>query len=146
MSEPILRIEKLRKSFGALEVLKGIDLAVSRGEVVAVIGPSGCGKSTLLRCVNLFDEATSALDPELIDEVLLVMADLAREGKTMLVVTHEMDFAREIAARVVFMDQGRIIGQGRPEAVPASRQVPVSASSWARSCAAATLACIPGEA
>jgi len=62
----------------------------------------------------LFDEATSALDPELITEVLAVMRDLARRGMTMLVVTHEMNFARQVAARVVFMDHGRIIEEGSP--------------------------------
>jgi len=65
--------------------------------------------------VMLFDEATSALDPELVGEVLSVMADLARSGMTMLVVTHEMRFAREVAHRVVFMDQGAIVEQGTPQ-------------------------------
>jgi polar amino acid transport system ATP-binding protein len=222
MSAPILRVEGLRKSFGASEVLQGIDLEVAPGEVVVLIGPSGCGKSTLLRCLNhleeptagrvwfreelvgrreldrqrtrigmvfqrlnlfphmtalgnvieaplqvkglaraqaealalrllgrvglldkkdaypaqlsggqqqrvaiaralamepevmLFDEPTSALDPELADEVLQVMQDLAREGMTMLVVTHEMGFAREVAHRVVVMEAGRLIEQGPP--------------------------------
>jgi ABC-type polar amino acid transport system ATPase subunit len=67
--------------------------------------------------VMLFDEATSALDPELVGEVLKVMADLAHSGMTMLVVTHEMRFAREVAHRVVFMDQGAIVEQGAPEAI-----------------------------
>jgi len=67
--------------------------------------------------VMLFDEATSALDPELVGDVLGVMSDLAREGMTMIVVTHEMGFARDIADNVVFMDQGKIIEQGRPEKV-----------------------------
>lgn len=215
----MIRIRNLRKSFGKLEVLRGIDLDVGRGEVVALIGPSGSGKSTLLRCVNLlerptagsievdgqeitapgfdvnrlrqrvgmvfqhfnlfphmpvlrnvalapvltgrlsprdaearalellaqvglrdkahaypdslsggqkqrvaiaralamnpevmlFDEPTSALDPELTVEVLRTMRQLAEEHMTMLVVTHEMGFAREVAHRVVFMDQGRIV-------------------------------------
>ncbi len=64
--------------------------------------------------VMLFDEVTSALDPELVGEVLIVMRDLAREGMTMLVVTHEMQFAREVGDRVIFMDEGRIVEQGRP--------------------------------
>ena len=64
--------------------------------------------------VMLFDEVTSALDPELVGEVLVVMRDLAREGMTMLVVTHEMQFAREVGDRVVFMDEGRIVEQGAP--------------------------------
>jgi len=217
----------LRKSFGDLDVLTGIDLRIERGEVVCIIGPSGSGKSTLLRCVNLlerptggqvlidgedichpdcdvdrvrtrigmvfqqfnlfphltvrgnltvaqrkvlkrskgdaearaatalervgmsdkidnypgqlsggqqqrvaiaralsmdpemmlFDEATSALDPELVGEVLDVMRGLAEEGMTMMVVTHEMGFARRVADRVVFMDGGVIVEQGPPDAV-----------------------------
>jgi ABC-type polar amino acid transport system ATPase subunit len=67
--------------------------------------------------VMLFDEVTSALDPELVGEVLLVMRDLARDGMTMLVVTHEMQFAREVGDRVVFMDEGRIIEEGDPATV-----------------------------
>ena len=237
-AEEILRIESLHKSFGKLEVLKGIDLSVRQAEVVAVIGPSGSGKSTLLRCLNylerptsgriwfegaligqqetptgelkalperrlnvqrsrvgmvfqrfnlfphltvlgnvtlapltvrkmqreeatrlgeqplrrvglyekkdeypvrlsggqqqrvaiaralamephlmLFDEATSALDPELVGEVLQVMRDLALGGMTMLAVTHEIGFAREVASRVVFMDGGAIVEQGPPAQV-----------------------------
>jgi ABC-type polar amino acid transport system ATPase subunit len=65
----------------------------------------------------LFDEVTSALDPELVGEVLIVMRDLARAGMTMLVVTHEMQFARQVGDRVVFMDDGRIVEQGSPEDV-----------------------------
>jgi polar amino acid transport system ATP-binding protein len=220
-------IRGVHKSFGRLEVLRGIDLAVDAGEVVCVIGPSGSGKSTLLRCVNLlevpsagtievggvevtdpdcdidavrrrigmvfqqfnlfghlrvrdnlaiaqrrvlgrsraeaervaaanldrvgladkadaypaqlsggqqqrvaiaralamdpelmlFDEPTSALDPELVGEVLAVMRGLAGEGMTMLVVTHEMAFAREVANRVVFMDGGVVVEDGPPSAV-----------------------------
>ncbi len=64
--------------------------------------------------VMLFDEVTSALDPELVGEVLVVMRDLARTGMTMLVVTHEMHFARDVGDRVVFMDEGRIVEEGRP--------------------------------
>lgn len=222
-----IEVRELRKSFGDLEVLKGIDLTVGRGDVVCVIGPSGSGKSTLLRCVNLleeptsgtvrvagtevtdpdvdidrvrrrigmvfqsfnlfphltalenltiaqrrvlrrgkeeaeriaranlarvglvdkeqsypaqlsggqqqrvaiaralsmdpelmlFDEPTSALDPELVGDVLAVMRSLAQEGMTMLVVTHEMSFAREVADRVVFMDDGMIVEEGTPERV-----------------------------
>ncbi len=218
----ILAIERLRKSFGRLEVLRGIDLSIREGEVVAVIGPSGGGKSTLLRCINrleaptsgtvrfrgepvtaenarrirreigmvfqrfqlfphltalenvalgpqrvlgvpeeqarrearellervrlearagaypselsggqqqrvaiaralamkpallLFDEPTSALDPELVGEVLDVMRDLAAEGRTMIVATHEMEFAREAASRVLFLDEGVILEEGPP--------------------------------
>jgi polar amino acid transport system ATP-binding protein len=224
---PAIELRDLRKAFGDLEVLRGIDLVVQHGEVVCVIGPSGSGKSTLLRCVNLleeptggsvvvegeeithpdyelddirqrigmvfqqfnlfphldvlgnlciaprrvrkrpraeaeqvarrvlarvglsdkeraypahlsggqqqrvaiaralcmepdmmlFDEATSALDPELVGEVLDVMRALAEDGMTMLVVTHEMDFARRVADRVVFMDEGRVVEVGSPEQV-----------------------------
>ena len=225
--EPVLRIEKLEKSFGSLKVLKGIELEVNAGEVVCVIGASGSGKSTLLRCINLleeaegghiwfegkdlmdlgtdlnqlrqrigmvfqgfnlfanrnvldnctvapmtvkhlpraeaealaekqltdvglkdfiradsrrlsggqkqrvaiaralcmapdillFDEPTSALDPEIVGEVLDVMKRLAGEGMTMVVVTHEMAFAREVSDRVVFMDGGVILEQGAPQEV-----------------------------
>ena len=227
--ESMVRVEGLHKRFGHLEVLRGIDLDVRRGEVVCVIGPSGSGKSTLLRCINLleppeegevllegdriagdravlsadvvrrrvgmvfqqfnlfphktavenvslaqtrvlkrsseeadhksstllqrvglgdkihehparlsggqqqrvaiaralamdprvmlFDEVTSALDPELVKEVLDVMRELAREGMTMMVVTHEMGFAREVADRVVFMDDGMVVEQGPPAEV-----------------------------
>lgn len=225
--KPVVRIENLHKSYGATEVLKGINLEVSRGEVVVVLGPSGSGKSTMLRCVNLletptsgkiwfedteitspktninkvrehvgmvfqsfnlfphlsakknvmlaqrkvlkrskeeaeaqalrqlarvgladradylpaqlsggqqqrvaiaralamdphvmlFDEATSALDPELVRGVLDVMRELAQAGMTMMVVTHEMGFARDVADRVIFMDGGHIIEQGTPEQV-----------------------------
>ena len=228
MSTPrAIDVIKLHKSFGDLEVLKGVDFHVGHGEVVCVIGPSGSGKSTLLRCTNrleeptsgriviegvditrpdvdldrvrrkigmvfqqfnlfphltvmrnltiaqrtvlgrdeqqakdtaqrmlarvglenkedaypahlsggqqqrvaiaralcmepdlmLFDEVTSALDPELVGEVLGVMRDLAGEGMTMMVVTHEMGFARQVADRVVFMDDGVIVEEGPPEQV-----------------------------
>jgi glutamine transport system ATP-binding protein len=221
----MIRIEDLHKSFGPLEVLKGIDLHISTGEVVVIIGPSGSGKSTLLRCINLleditsgtvivdgldlkdkdtdinfirtevgmvfqqfnlfphmtamenvtlgpikvrkmskkkaqhlglellrkvgledkahvypnqlsggqkqrvaiarslaltpkamlFDEPTSALDPELVGEVLEVMKALVVDGMTMVVVSHEMGFAREVAHRVIFMDEGLIVEENTPE-------------------------------
>jgi polar amino acid transport system ATP-binding protein len=229
MGELMLELSRVRKSFGDLEVLKGIDLEISRGGVICVIGPSGSGKSTLLRCINLleppdegrifiedheitaysdkdevdyvrrrvgmvfqqfnlfphksvtenvtlaqrtvlkrpeeearakavsllervglsdkveeyperlsggqqqrvaiaralamdphvmlFDEVTSALDPELIKEVLDVMRELAAEGMTMIVVTHEMGFAREVADQVVLMDDGIVVEQGPPAEV-----------------------------
>jgi polar amino acid transport system ATP-binding protein len=225
----MLRLEGVCKRFGKLQVLRGIDMHMSKGEVVCVIGPSGSGKSTLLRCINLleppnsgriflegteitgrgakdgvdyvrrrvgmvfqsfnlfphkcamdnvclaqekvlgrgekeaqakakelldrvglgdkfgeypdrlsggqqqrvaiaralamdphvmlFDEVTSALDPELVKEVLDVMRELAQEGMTMIVVTHEMGFAREVARRVIFMDEGRIVEHGPPAQV-----------------------------
>lgn len=225
--QPIVRIQGLKKSYGDLEVLKGVDLDIKRGEVVVVLGPSGSGKSTMLRCINLlevptegkiffenteitdpntdindirrhvgmvfqsfnlfphltakgnvmlaqqkvlkrskedaekvaleqltkvglreradhypsqlsggqqqrvaiaralamephvmlFDEATSALDPELVRDVLDVMRQLARDGMTMIVVTHEMKFARDVADRVVFMDGGYIVEEGSPAEV-----------------------------
>lgn len=224
-NEPLIRVEGLRKSFGSLEVLKGIDLAVNPGEVVTIIGASGSGKSTFLRCLNLletpdaghiwfhgqdltaercninklredigmvfqgfnlfnnmdvldnctlapvtlkkmskaeaekvamehltsvglekfahaavgrlsggqkqrvaiaralcmnpqimlFDEPTSALDPEMVNEVLDVMVELAREGMTMICVTHEMGFARKAADRIVFMADGQILEENTPD-------------------------------
>jgi polar amino acid transport system ATP-binding protein len=232
VAEPMLKLEGIHKRFGDLEVLRGVDLDVAKGEVVCVLGPSGSGKSTLLRCVNLleppeqgeifleghdickgpgsgtgessweldfvrqrvgmvfqqfnlfphktvlenvtmapekvldkpkaevqakatallervglsdklaqyperlsggqqqrvaiaralamgpqvmlFDEVTSALDPELVKEVLDTMRELATEGMTMLVVTHEMEFAKEVGDQVVFMDGGVIVEQGTP--------------------------------
>jgi ABC-type polar amino acid transport system ATPase subunit len=226
MAEAMLRLEGVEKRFGTLEVLRGIDLDIAKGEVVCVLGPSGSGKSTLLRCINLleppdggrillegmeitaekgknphgvdyvrrhvgmvfqqfnlfphksamenislaqqtvldrsgeearsksasllervglgdkldeypdrlsggqqqrvaiaralamdphvmlFDEVTSALDPELIKEVLDVMRELADEGMTMIVVTHEIGFARDVGDRAVFMDGGVFVEQG----------------------------------
>ena len=234
---PVIAIEGLTKSFGANQVLKGVDLSVGKGEVVAIIGPSGSGKTTLLRCINfleeydggsiridgtevgyrdgaggrkrrsdrelaairvdaamvfqqfnlfphltaaqnimlglmksrgrskaearaiaekwlarvglsakvdampsqmsggqqqrvgiaravamepkvlLLDEITSALDPELVGEVLAVVQELATEGRTMILVTHEMAFARDVADRVVFTDQGRIVIDAPPAQV-----------------------------
>jgi polar amino acid transport system ATP-binding protein len=241
-SDAAIEVRSLHKSFGSLEVLKGIDFHVDRGEVVCVIGPSGSGKSTLLRCINLletptsgkiwvsgqdvtdldvdidavrrsigmvfqqfnlfphlsvlenltiaqrrvlrrsrteaeavaltnlervglgdkvtaypaqlsggqaqraaiarslsmgpdlmlFDEPTSALDPELVGDVLEVMRALAAEGMTMMVVTHEMSFAREVADRVVFMDDGAIVEEGRPEAVLGAPQHPRTRDFLAR--------------
>jgi arginine/lysine/histidine transport system ATP-binding protein len=226
-SGPIVRIQDLHKSFGSLDVLKGVDMDVQKGEVVVILGPSGSGKSTLLRCINrleeptggkiyfedteitdpktninemrenigmvfqsfnlfphltakgnvmlaqrkvlkrskeeaeriaieqltkvglgdridyfpaqlsggqqqrvaiaralamnphvmLFDEVTSALDPELVRGVLDVMKELAKGGMTMLVVTHEMGFARDVASRAVFMDGGVIVEEGTPQEV-----------------------------
>lgn len=223
----MIDIVDVYKSFGRLEVLKGINLHIDQKEVVCVIGPSGSGKSTLLRCINqlekvnkghiyvdgeevtdpktdinkvrqkmgmvfqhfnlfphkttlenitmapikikgvpkeeanslamellrkvgledkahvypsnlsggqkqrvaiaralamqpkvmLFDEPTSALDPEMVGEVLAVMKDLALEGMTMVVVTHEMGFAREVGDRVIFMDEGQIVEEGTPEEI-----------------------------
>ena len=223
----MIDVKNLHKYFGSLEVLKGIDCHIDKGECVCVIGPSGSGKSTFLRCLNLletptkgdividdmhlteknfdvdamrkrvgmvfqhfnlfphltilenvtlapirhkmmteeqakekamellnrigvgdkadnypaqlsggqkqrvaiarslalspevmlFDEPTSALDPEMVGEVLEVMKQLAKEGMTMVVVTHEMGFAREVANRVFFMDGGGILEEGTPEQI-----------------------------
>lgn len=223
----IIQVKGLKKNFGSLEVLKGEDMEIDRGEVVVVIGPSGSGKSTFLRCLNLletptagdilfhgqsilrkdmkldkyrekfgmvfqlfnlfenlsvldnvtigprkvkkvakeeadrkamellrrvglqdkaasypsqlsggqkqrvaiartlamdpevilFDEATSALDPEMVGEVLQIMRQLAEDGMTMVVVTHEMGFAREVGDRVVFMDGGYVVEEGNPRDV-----------------------------
>ena len=208
----ILKIENLSKSFGNHEVLKNVNLAMDKGEIIAVIGSSGSGKSTMLRCINglvkptsgiiehegrvgmvfqhsnlfphmtclqnityaqikvlkrskaeakskadkllslvglldqankypsqisggqkqriaiaralamdpeimLFDEATSALDPEITGEVLTVMKKLAEKHMSMLVVTHEMGFAREVSDRVLFMSEGKILEEGAPNEI-----------------------------
>jgi polar amino acid transport system ATP-binding protein len=225
MSEYMVEIKDLRKSFGTLDVLKGVNMQVKKGEVVVIIGPSGSGKSTILRCINrleeptsgnilidgidmtspktdinkirqrvgmvfqqfnlfphlnalqnvtlaplkvqkktkeeanvlglellkkvglehkaynfpmqlsggqqqrvaiarslamkpeimLFDEVTSALDPELVKEVLDVMKNLAMEGMTMMVVTHEMNFAREVGDRIMLIDRGVIVEENSPD-------------------------------
>ncbi|PHV71232.1 glutamine ABC transporter ATP-binding protein [Sporanaerobium hydrogeniformans] len=223
----MIKINNLHKSFGNLEVLKGITDYVNKGEVVVIIGPSGSGKSTYLRCINymeeptsgqilvgdvditdqnmdinlirrkvgmvfqhfnlfphmtvlenitlapmklkglskkeaeqvaynlldkvglrekaneypnrlsggqkqriaiarslamnpevmLFDEPTSALDPEMVKEVLEVIKELVNEGMTMMIVTHEMGFAKEVGTRLLFMDEGKILEQGNPKEV-----------------------------
>lgn len=223
----MIKTEKLTKSYGDKQVLKGIDEQINSGEVVVIIGPSGSGKSTFLRCMNLleeptsgkvifegqeinkkgvnidsirtkmgmvfqsfnlfphltvldnimigpqhvkkvpkekaeatarkllarmgmsekadvypqslsggqkqriaiaralamepdmmlFDEPTSALDPEMVGEVLQVMKDLALEGMTMVVVTHEMGFAKEVGDRILFMDDGQVVEQGTPDEI-----------------------------
>ncbi|OVZ60222.1 ABC transporter ATP-binding protein [Pigmentiphaga sp. NML080357] len=225
-TQPIIQMDGVSKWFGKYQALRGIDLAVERGERIVICGPSGSGKSTLIRCINrleehqqgrivvdgieltgdlkdieairrevgmvfqhfnlfphltvlqnltlgpiwvlkqpkaqaeetamrflervripeqahkypgqlsggqqqrvaiarslcmspkiiLFDEPTSALDPEMVKEVLDVMTSLAETGITMLCVTHEMGFARQVADRVIFMDQGQIVEQNTPEA------------------------------
>ncbi|MFL4359633.1 amino acid ABC transporter ATP-binding protein [Streptococcus uberis] len=228
MSNPIIEIKHLKKSYGNNEVLKDISLSVNKGEVISIIGSSGSGKSTLLRSINLleeptagevlfhgnnvlddnynlihyreklgmvfqsfnlfdnlnvlenaivaqttvlkksrqeaekiakenlnkvgmteqywkakpkqlsggqkqrvaiaralsvnpeamlFDEPTSALDPEMVGEVLKIMQDLAKSGLTMIIVTHEMDFAQEVSNRVIFMDKGVIAEEGTPQEI-----------------------------
>lgn len=226
----MLEIKDVHKSFGKLEVLKGVSLTVNKGDVVVIVGPSGSGKTTLFRCINfleqadsgnlefddiktplnhaakktilsirkktgfvfqnynlfnnktalenvmeglvigrkmpkkeaeeiakkaldkvglsekynnypnslsggqqqrvgiaraiatnpdviLFDEPTSALDPELIEDVLSVIKKLADEGTTMIIITHEMSFAEEVASHVIFMDDGTIVEQGSPQQI-----------------------------
>ena len=223
----MINIKNLHKSFGDLEVIKGIDLEIKKGEIVTIVGPSGSGKSTVLRCMNLlevptkgqiifegtditdkkvnideirqrigmvfqnfnlfphmsviqnimlapmkvrgirkeeayergiqllrkvgledkakykpnqlsggqqqrvaiaralamkpkvllFDEPTSALDPEMVHEVLDVMKEVAEEGMTMVVVTHEMGFAKEVGTRILFLDSGMILEEGTPEEI-----------------------------
>lgn len=108
----LLDIRDLRKNFGKLEVLKGVSAKIGAGEVVAVTGPSGGGKSTFLRCLNLLEEPTSALDPEMAGEALDVMRSLAKGGMTMVVATHEMRFARDVASRALFLDGGLVAAEG----------------------------------
>ena len=166
----LIEVKGLKKSFGSLEVLKGIDLTVEQGERIAIIGGSGCGKSVFLRSlcllekpdagqividgreitakgakidarahawptvlsggqqqriaicrclmmepkVLLFDEPTSALDPTMVGEVLAVIRMLAKRDMSMLIVTHEMNFAKEVANRVLFFADGGIYEQGTP--------------------------------
>ncbi len=223
----LLEIKDLHKSFGNLDVIKGVDLEIDKGDILVIVGPSGSGKSTVLRCMNLletptsgdiifegksildnkkeidkvrekigmvfqnfnlfpnktiidniilapmkvkgkskedamkkaeellnrvglidkkdayptqlsggqqqriaiaralamepdvmlFDEPTSALDPEMVNEVLDVIKELAKEGMTMAIVTHEMGFAKEVADRVIFIDEGKIVEDGTPDDV-----------------------------
>ncbi|MGY0782156.1 amino acid ABC transporter ATP-binding protein [Azospirillum argentinense] len=230
----LVDIKNVTKSYGSIEVLKGVSLSIDEGEIVTIIGKSGSGKSTLLRCINaleridggaitvegqsvrtdmpnlrgfrqrvgivfqafnlfphltvernitlapilnkriakaegralaldvlarvgladkidaypaqlsggqqqrvaiarclamgphlmLFDEVTSALDPELVGEVLKVMEDMARQGMTMVLVTHEMGFARNVASKIVFMHQGRVWEEGPPADLFANPRTP----------------------
>ena len=182
MSETILKVQHLGKSFGNNEILKDIDFSVKPKDVTCIIGPSGSGKSTLLRCMNLletpssgeiryhgtnimdkhvnvpeyrskvgmapyinakpkqlsggqkqrvaiaralamepeillFDEPTSALDPQMVGEVLEVMRTLAKDGLTMIIVTHEMAFARDVAKHVIFMGNGVIVEEGTSQQI-----------------------------
>src|SRR2546421_88498 len=129
-------ITGMHKWYGDFHVLRDINLTVKRGERIVICGPSGSGKSTMIRCINRLeehqqgrivvdgteltndlkkiDETTSALDPEMVKEVLDTMVQLAMEGMTMMVVSHEMGFARQVANRVVFMDAGQIIEMNEP--------------------------------
>ena len=120
------RIRKLRRAAAearARELLAQVGLSEKAGNHPHQLSGGQQQRVAIARAlmmepkVMLFDEVTSALDPELVGEVLLVMRELARQGMTMLVVTHEMQFAREVGDRLIFMDEGRIVEQGRPAAV-----------------------------
>src|SRR5437764_1317352 len=119
----ILTISGLRKSFGATEVLKGIGLADKPASYPAELSGGQQQRVAIARAlalgpkIVLFDEPTSALDPELVGSVLAVMRDLKAHGMTMLVVSHELRFARDAADRIVFMDMGRIVEEGPPSEV-----------------------------
>ena len=99
-SKVLIQVQDLKKAFGSNQVLDGISTDICQGEVVAIM---------------LFDEPTSALDPEMVGEVLELMKELAKSGMTMVVVTHEMGFAREVATRVLFIDDGKIQEQNAPK-------------------------------
>ncbi|WP_409077059.1 amino acid ABC transporter ATP-binding protein [Paraburkholderia sp. FT54] len=119
----VLRQSRDEARKNALEKLSLVGLAQKAGAYPAELSGGQQQRVAIARAlamqpvVMLFDEATSALDPELVSEVLTVMRDLAQRGMTMVVVTHEMDFARQVASRVVFMDQGRIVEQGDPSQI-----------------------------
>ena len=121
---PIVRLESVRKHFGQNEVLKSIDLDVDRGDhYPSQLSGGQQQRVAIARSLAmdpellLFDEPTSALDPELVGDVLDVMRDLAAAGMTMIVVTHEIGFARQVADRVVFMDGGVVVEEGHPKDV-----------------------------
>jgi len=107
----------------AMSLLKRVGLAERAAAYPAQLSGGQKQRIAIMRAlamqpeVMLFDEPTSALDPEMVGEVLEVMRDLAKAGMTMVVVTHEMGFAREVASRVIFMDEGRIVEEGKPEAI-----------------------------
>ena len=128
----ILRTEDLHKSFGKLEVLKGITTTIRRGEVVSIIGPSGGGKSTFLRCLNLLEEPTSGKvyfkDEDITDKKVsnakfrqsigMVFQNFnVFPNMTVLIVTHEMGFAREVSDRVLFICDGIIKEEGSPDQI-----------------------------
>ena len=130
----MIELKNVSKWYGTFQVLKDCSVTIQKSDVMVICGPSGSGKSTLIKCVNglekfqegeifvdsiaralamdpiamLFDEPTSALDPEMINEVLDVMVELAQDGMTMAVVTHEMGFAKKVADKILFMDEGRV--------------------------------------
>ena len=109
-----LRAQELLKSVGLIDKIHSYSKSLSGGQQQRV----AIARALMMKPeVMLFDEATSALDPELVNEVLKVMKDLAQQGMTMAIVTHEMNFARDVADRVIFMDKGAIVEQGTPEEV-----------------------------
>jgi ABC-type polar amino acid transport system ATPase subunit len=122
-SRRILRQPRAQAEQRALELLERVGLAEKAHQYPHQLSGGQQQRVAIARAlmmgphVMLFDEVTSALDPELVGEVLIVMRDLARSGMTMLVVTHEMQFAREVGDRLVFMDNGRIVEEGEPAAV-----------------------------
>jgi polar amino acid transport system ATP-binding protein len=108
---PVLEVRGATKSFGERQVLRGIDLAVTEHRVAIARAFAGRPRALLL------DEVTSALDPELVGEVLAAVRDLKAEGMTMVIATHEMSFAREVADQVAFLHDGRIVESGPPQKV-----------------------------
>ena len=139
----MIELVHLEKKYENATPLADVNATIRDGDIISVIGPSGTGKSTLLRCINmlerptggqkqrvaiartlamdpdviLLDEPTSALDPTMVGEVQAVIRDLARSGKTMMIVTHEMNFARAICNRVFYMDEGGVYEDGTPEQI-----------------------------
>ncbi len=113
----MVKIEHLRKEYPNVTPLEDVCANINKGDVISVIGPSGTGKSTLLRCLNQLEEPTSALDPTMVGEVLTVIKNLAKDGMTMMIVTHEMKFARDVSNRVFYMDEGGIYEEGTPDQI-----------------------------
>ena len=121
----MITVKGLHKSYNEHPLFKGIDLDIRKGEVVVCIGLSGGEQQrvAIARALAmkpeamLFDEPTSSLDPEMVGEVLSVIRDLVNEGMTTVIATHEMDFARDVADRVVVFDNGDIVETGAPETI-----------------------------
>src|SRR5438552_3981433 len=108
MSDDIIIFEKVNKWYGdAFHVLRDIDLRVRAGERIVICGPSGSGKSTLIRCINRLEEHQEG-------RLVVDGVELAGDGNTMLCVTHEMGFAKAVADRVIFMDEGQIVEENTP--------------------------------
>jgi ABC-type polar amino acid transport system ATPase subunit len=113
--QPLLKLENITKRYKELTAVNGVDLEVSPGEKLVIIGPSGSGKSTLLRSINLLEVIDTGSIRFEGREVFDAIHTLADEGMTMIIVTHHMGFARELADRVIFMDGGNFLAQGTPE-------------------------------